>query len=506
MNGLSLNTDAGQYDGVMAANAASSALKSPRQARVIPKVGLHELELAKVVGRGGFSIVREILRINLNAQTASSSTDDDASETSFAIDDDEDETSNIANKIIAEEQTTARDAISRKCNTTLNDHRYVIKLLRSDLPSNERTKGIVDLAVEARFLSTLPSHPNIISLRGTSTLDPLHSSGHYFVILDQLSATLERQLSLWRKDVKRFEGCCFKMVCRKKLKLRRLWALRVTAARDVASAVQFLHARGIVYRDIKPDNIGFDTSGYGSVGAGSASPTANIGIMDDPADPGVVKLFDFGLAKALHPDDEVTPSDPSYSKPQSQPLYNLTGNTGSLRYMAPEVTLGKPYNLTVDTYSFGILFWQICALATPYAGYTCKMHSDYVVGMGRRPKIDKTWPLAWERLMTDCWNGDLTARPSFDDIVEILSDEIEFLEDDSYTSGGDHVFGTHNNTRRKIDTMKGRKKKGGKLGKGKKNLDVDTRLGSQMVELNRKSSNGSTGEDMLVTNSNAEIV
>jgi serine/threonine protein kinase len=47
---------------------------------------------------------------------------------------------------------------------------------------------------------------------------------------------------------------------------------------------------------------------------------------------GQIKLFDFGLAKRLDPSIE-TDND----------LYLLTGNTGSLRYMAPEVAIGLPY-------------------------------------------------------------------------------------------------------------------------------------------------------------------
>jgi len=61
---------------------------------------------------------------------------------------------------------------------------------------------------------------------------------------------------------------------------------------------------------------------------------------------GCLKLFDFGLAKKLTPSN-ATDND----------LYLLTGNTGSLRYMAPEVAIGLPYNQKADAYSFGILFW-----------------------------------------------------------------------------------------------------------------------------------------------------
>ena len=70
-----------------------------------------------------------------------------------------------------------------------------------------------------------------------------------------------------------------------------------------------------------------------------------------------VLLVDFGLAKEIRPEDKL-----------DDDLYKMSGNTGSLRYMAPEVALEKPYNSSVDVYSFGILFWQITSLETPFTG------------------------------------------------------------------------------------------------------------------------------------------
>ena len=110
--------------------------------------------------------------------------------------------------------------------------------------------------------------------------------------------------------------------------------------------------------------------------------------------------------------------------------YLLTGNTGSLRYMAPEVALGEAYNLTVDTYSFGIILWQICSLTTPFAGYTEKMHAEKVVRLGQRPTPDPTWPLSWVELMQKCWNADAASRPEFDEIVESMEDRFYELDQD----------------------------------------------------------------------------
>ena len=92
-------------------------------------------------------------------------------------------------------------------------------------------------------------------------------------------------------------------------------------------------------------------------------------------------MFDFGLAK------RITNADKS-----DEELYKLTGNIGSLWYMAPEVAFNKPYSLMADAYSFGVLFWQLCTLNVPYSGYSCKMHADLVVGEEYRQSEDASWP------------------------------------------------------------------------------------------------------------------
>jgi len=129
-----------------------------------------------------------------------------------------------------------------------------------------------------------------------------------------------------------------------------------------------------------------------------------------------VKVFDFGLAKRLLPDDK-TPSG----------MYRLTGNTGSLRYMAPEVALNQNYNLSADSYSFAIVFWQICSLTVPYAGYNVRMHSDLVVGKGYRPKVERSWPYVWSSLMATCWSTVVDERLNFDEILKILEGEYDKL-------------------------------------------------------------------------------
>lgn len=198
-------------------------------------------------------------------------------------------------------------------------------------------------------------------------------------------------------------------------------------ARCIASAIRYLHNESIIYRDLKPENVGFDHDG-------------------------VVKIFDFGLSKRLLADDRT-----------SDGMYRLTGNTGSLRYMAPEVAMNQFYNTKADSYSFAIVFWQLCSLTVPYAGYNVRSHADLVVGRGHRPKIERSWPVSWSHLMTTCWSTDIRSRLDFDRIVEALNDEYEVLI--SRRNGG------------KLKDVRAKRKNKVDAEEIELKLDVDTRIG-----------------------------
>jgi serine/threonine protein kinase len=277
----------------------------------------------------------------------------------------------------------------------LNGHpRFAIKMLRDDLHDEEYSKGMIDLAVESRLLKKI-SHPNIVAMKATANSDPLES--RFFVILEILDATLDDKINYWRKEInKTLSIWCgpFGYCCSNKPVLHQIWVDRITVSASIANAMAYLHNQNIIYRDLKPENIGFDEHGQ-------------------------VKIFDFGLAKKIYDQDRL-----------ENGLYRLTGNTGSLRYMAPEVALNQFYNLKVDTYSFAFVFWQICSLTIPFAGYNVKMHADLVLGRGNRPKIERSWPFAWAQLIRTCWSTDINERLDFNQICEILRDELGVLNNE----------------------------------------------------------------------------
>lgn len=134
---------------------------------------------------------------------------------------------------------------------------------------------------------------------------------------------------------------------------------------------------------------------------------------------GDVKIFDFGLAKEL---------DPSLRHGCTE-FYELSGNTGSLRYMSPEVARCEPYNLTADVYSFGLLLWQVCSLMLPYDGMNRQDHSELVVYGNERPPLDSSWSTPLRILMKRAWEPDPSVRPSMESIYKILRREICALRD-----------------------------------------------------------------------------
>ena len=138
----------------------------------------------------------------------------------------------------------------------------------------------------------------------------------------------------------------------------------------------------VLHRDLKPDNIGFTLDG-------------------------TLKLIDFGLAKVVE-----------NASPGSDDVYRMSGETGSLRYMAPEVADNLPYNHKADVYSFGIILWEMTAYKKPYEGFSREAFYKRVVKGGERPPVKKNWPKELSKLMAECWNDKIDKRPTFGEVVE----------------------------------------------------------------------------------------
>lgn len=345
----------------------SSVVLDPEAERIVPRFHSSELKFGVVLGKGGFCTVSEVKQVNLSGDPS--------------LNQNKPSSSSALNGDLIQD----REYISKNYRRKGKDARYAIKTLSKDIAGNpERyVAGIIDLAIESKFLAVI-RHPNIVKMRGISSLSPYENG--FFVVLDRLYDTLTERIKAWKNKKANLTGFA-KVRDLRGAKKKELWIDRLIVGYDICSALKYLHDSKIVYRDLKPDNVGFDCRGD-------------------------VKVFDFGLAKELSESDRY-----------NRDTYKLSGNTGSLRYMAPEVALEQPYNHKVDLFSFGVLLWQICSLKTPFTSYTVDMHRELVVMGGERPPIVSSWSEPLKKLMSRCWSTDISTRPDCATVMGILRDE-----------------------------------------------------------------------------------
>mmetsp|Transcript_9701 Transcript_9701/g.15018 ORF Transcript_9701/g.15018 Transcript_9701/m.15018 type:complete len:456 (+) Transcript_9701:41-1408(+) len=341
-----------------------------------------EFVQGRVMGKGGFCTVMELHGVIL-----------------------EDDGDSVIKRVLPtsgdmeEDERNVRAAAARRkvfvdTHKRNGESKYVIKKISDDVAKDMAlyVQGIMDMGVETYYLSVL-NHPNIIKLRGVANCEPYERK--YFICLDRLTEIMDKRLITWGKDVKK----C-KRIFGDSGRLHQLFQERLEACYGVGSALQHLHEHRIVYRDLKPENVGFDVNG-------------------------VVKLFDFGLAKELHPENE-----------RSDGTYKLSGVTGSLRYMSPEVSKGLPYNFKADTYSFSIFLWELISLDRPFAGFSVQLHNEWVIHGGNRPKINQEWPMELKSLMQRGWSVNISKRPSMEEATNLVK---SLLHDHMHAKPGKHA-------------------------------------------------------------------
>ncbi|XP_050365202.1 serine/threonine-protein kinase STY46-like [Argentina anserina] len=152
----------------------------------------------------------------------------------------------------------------------------------------------------------------------------------------------------------------------------------------ICKGMEYLHLNDIIHRDLKTANLLMDTNK-------------------------VVKVADFGVARF-----------------QTQGGV-MTAETGTYRWMAPEVINHQPYDQKADIFSFAIVLWELVTAKVPYDTMT-PLQAALGVRQGLRPELPTNAHPKLLDLMQRCWDAVPLNRPAFSDIaaeLETLAQEVQ---------------------------------------------------------------------------------
>lgn len=158
-------------------------------------------------------------------------------------------------------------------------------------------------------------------------------------------------------------------------------ATRFGFVNDTAKGMSYLHnfQPPILHRDLKSPNL----------------------LVDNQFN---IKISDFGLARV------------------KAHVQTMTGNCGTVQWMAPEVLANQKYTEKADVFSFGIVVWEIVTGECPYDGMSQIQAALGVLNRNLRPVIPRSCPPFLAQLMKACWARQPELRPSFLQVVRALRD------------------------------------------------------------------------------------
>ena len=160
----------------------------------------------------------------------------------------------------------------------------------------------------------------------------------------------------------------------------------ISVARGVAAGMVYLHSRGLLHRDLKSANVLLDAHN-------------------------VPKVTDFGCA-----------TDGGTNAPhRNNKRGHLTAETGTYRWMAPEVVNHEQYSRPADVFSYSMILFELLTHEIPFSDLPPVLAAS-AIGVGKqRPVLPHGTPPSIASLMEQCWASEPSNRPSFDSIDKHLA-------------------------------------------------------------------------------------
>lgn len=246
-----------------------------------------------------------------------------------------------------------------------------ISLIQIDQLSRDK---IIQLSREVNIISQV-NHPSLLKFIGYSPIDFKNHLKPVIVAELPLNKSLKDILEIERK------GDHF---------LRWDDTKKLICLYGIASGMAYLHLNNIILRNLNPENIYFDDNFFPKIG-------------------------DFGLSSRYH-------------SIQSMTFQTTSGLKGTPSYLAPEIFESNKYSKNSDVYAFAFIIYEIITKKIPFRDLknTNELFIEVVVN-SHRPKIKKQIPASYKNLIEKCWSQFPNDRPTFEQIVEQLKSDDNFI-------------------------------------------------------------------------------
>src|ERR1700744_2581425 len=229
-----------------------------------------------------------------------------------------------------------------------------LKVIRPDLARN---RAILDRFKQELILATQVTHRNVVRIYDLGEADGIKFITMEYVEGEDLAAILHKRGKLPPREA-------------------------VALIEQVCRALEAAHAVGVIHRDLKPQNIMWETG------------------------TGRILVMDFGLAKTL----------------EGERMTQTGAMVGTMEYMSPEQALAGNLDQRSDIFSLGLIFYELLTWQTPFRADSAlasliKRTQERVVPVS---ELDKTVPPELSQIVSRCLERDVALR--YQNASELLAD------------------------------------------------------------------------------------